>query len=350
MSTYYVTLDQAMADYPTPAMALNTDSRAAYEAWAEKAREKLKSLLGFHRMHPCAPEAQLLETTPCEGYTKQKWIVQTEPGIWAPLYLLIPEGLKPGEKRPLVMCPHGHSGTKDATSGTRAYPEVSESIDVHRYDYGRQACLRGAIALCPDSRGHGERRERDRWGDDGETRLSCSCVWLNHMAVPVGRCVTGMWAWDLMRLLDWALGFDFVDSGRVASIGLSGGGMANLYFTALDRRVRYAVISGYFYGFRESLLEMHNCACNYVPELWNYFDVGEIGGLIAPRPLVIETGDEDSLNGKSNLKNVIPYVNQIRQVYALYGKEDDLYHDIFHGPHRFNGEESMVRLSKYMGL
>ena len=108
------------------------------------------------------------------------------------------------------------------------------------------------------------------------------------------------------------------------------------------------MISGYFYGFKEALLELHNCSCNYVPHLWEYFDIGEIGSLIAPRPLVIETGDEDPLNGRSGLNNVIPYVDQVRKVFALYGREDDIYHDIFHGPHRWNGKASMERLEKYM--
>ena len=345
---YYTSLEREMALYPKPSLPADTESRQAFEAWAGKARPKLMDLLGMDRMRPCSPNAQRLEICPLDGYRREKWIVQTEPDIWAPLYLLIPDGMAPGEKRPVVLCPHGHSGSKDATSGTVSFPEMAENIQKHNYDYGRQAVRRGFVAVCPDARGHGERRERDLWGDRPEQRLGCSCAWLNHMANPVGRCVAGMWAWDLMRVLDWALTLDFVDEKRVASIGLSGGGLQTLYFSALDQRIGYTAISGYFYGFRESLLEMHNCSCNYVPRLWEYFDVGELGCLIAPRPLVIETGDEDPLNGKSGLDNVYPYVEQVRRAFALYGREDDFCHDVFHGPHRWNGVASMERLSRYM--
>jgi hypothetical protein len=61
--------------------------------------------------------------------------------------------------------------------------------------------------------------------------------------------------------------------------------------TALYYRIKAAVISGYFYGYKQSLLEMpDNCSCNYVPHLWEKVDMGDMGALIAPRTLLIETG------------------------------------------------------------
>lgn len=348
MTQYYNTLNQELAAYPKPSLPVQTESLERYEVWARKARAKLWELLGLDRMRPCAPDAQKLEEKQLDGYRREKWIVQTEPGIYVSLYLLIPDGLKPRERRPVVMCPHGHTGAKDSTSGTVSIPEMEDNISIHRYDYGRKAAQMGFVAVCMDARGHGERREPDQWGESAQKRLHGSCAWLNHMAIPLGRCVAGMWTWDLMRLADWLLTLDYVCGNHLATMGLSGGGLQSLYFSALDERVCYTVISGYFYGFKEALLELHNCSCNYVPHLWEYFDIGEIGSLIAPRPLVIETGDEDPLNGRSGLNNVIPYVDQVRKVFALYGREDDIYHDIFHGPHRWNGKASMERLEKYM--
>ena len=53
--------------------------------------------------------------------------------------------------------------------------------------------------------------------------------------------------------------------------------------TALDDRVKCAVVSGYFYGYKQSLLEQHqNCSCNYVPRLYEHVDMGDVGALIAP--------------------------------------------------------------------
>ncbi len=343
---FYTELDNALATYPKPSMPVQTNSIDDYEAWACKARKKLSELLGIDRMIPCDPEPQLLSSEDLEDHRREKWLIQTEPGIYMTFYLLIPNDMKPEEKRAAVICPHGHSANKDATAGNACFPEMAETISSHNYDYGRQAVRRGFIAACPDARGFGERREKHIQNDDN--RLKSSCHWLNHMANPIGRCVAGMWAWDLMRLADWLTALPFVDKNRLGCTGLSGGGLQTLYFSALDERVKYAAISGYFYGFKESLLELHMCACNYVPHLWEYFDVGEIGALIAPRPLTIETGTIDPLNGKSGLQNVVPYVDALRKIYRLYGRDDDIFHDIFEGPHLWHGVASMERLEKYL--
>ena len=348
LTRYYVTLEQELANYPMPGFPVQLESREAYEAWEKIARGRLRELLGFDKMRPGAAEATLISVTPMDDYRREKWVIQTEPGIYMPFYLLIPGGMKPGEKRAAVLCPHGHAGSKDAPAGNAYFPEMARQIQESNYAYGEATVKMGFIAVCPDARGFGERREPDVQGDRPEQRLGCSCAWLNHMANPLGRCVAGMWAWDLMRLLDWILTHEDVDAEHIASIGLSGGALQTIYFSALDDRVCYTVLSGYFYGFKEALLELHNCACNYIPHLWEHFDIGELGALIAPRPLVIETGTQDPLNGKSGLQNVIPYVEQVRKVFALYNREADFFHDIFEGAHRWHGVESMNRLKQYM--
>lgn len=132
------------------------------------------------------------------------------------------------------------------------------------------------------------------------------------MAISLGQTVMGMWLWDLMRLADYALTCDCV-SGHISCVGFSGGGM-------------------------QSLLINYNCHCNYVPNLWKTADIGDIGALICPRPVLIETGNRDSLNGKDGLHNVLPQVETVRRAMALFGCEDRLYHDIFEGEHRWHGK------------
>ena len=110
--------------------------------------------------------------------------------------------------------------------------------------------------------------------------------------------VAGMNTWDLMRLIDYLEERGEWNTEHLAAWAFPGGGLQTLYLAALDERVRYAVISGYLYGFKDSLLELNgNCSCNYVPGLWNALDMGDIASLIAPRPLVIQSGRADHLNG-----------------------------------------------------
>jgi len=85
-----------------------------------------------------------------------------------------------------------------------------------------------------------------------------------------------------------------------------------------------------------------------IPHLWEYFDMGDIGALIAPRPLIIETGNQDRLNGAGGVDNVLPQVKTTRRAYELYGASDRLVHDIFVGPHCWNGKKALPFMKKML--
>jgi hypothetical protein len=174
---------------------------------------------------------------------------------------------------------------------------------------------------------------------------------INQMAYPLGRTVTGMWAWDILRLVDYAQARKDVDPDRIGCAGLSGGGLQTLWATALDEdnRIKAAVNSGYFYGYKESLLEGYsNCSCNFVPHLYEYVDMGDIACLIAPRPLLIETGDQDPLNGKSGMKNVESQMRIARQAYKTLGAPKNLQQDIFSAGHRWNGVVAVPWMKEHL--
>jgi len=328
-------------------LPLKTSGLSEYEQWKKELRDKITRLFGFSVLQSAPLNPQTLESIQMDGYTRVKMTIDTEPDITMPFYVLIPNGLKNGEKRPAVLAPHGHASFgKEAVAGNAVSPEHENNIKYYNYTYGVAAVKEGFITFCPDARGFGERREK-YWQEDGHI-LSSSCSYLNSMAMGIGTNVAGMWTWDLMRLIDYAQSRDDIMGDRIGCIGLSGGGLQTLWLSVLDERVKCAVVSGYFYGFNESLQDMMNCACNYVPHLWEYCDIGEAGALIAPRPLLIETGTLDGLNGASNLDNVTPYVNQVRSAYALLGKPENIYHDIFEGEHKWHGVHAIPWIVKHL--
>lgn len=200
----------------------------------------------------------------------------------------------------------------------------------------------------PDARAFGERRESTKQTDEEEDFLTSTCTQLNHMAICLNRSVTGMWVWDMMRLIDYIETREDCDNHRIGCVGLSGGGLQSLWLAAMDDRIRCAIVSGYFYGYKEALLKLPNCACNYVPGLWKAVDMGDIGALIAPRPLLIESGDEDPLNGESGLANVYSQLDITRSAYELLGTPKHLIHSIGHGVHRWYGEKAAWFMETYL--
>ena len=164
--------------------------------------------------------------------------------------------------------------------------------------------------------------------------------------------VAGMCAWDLMRLIDYAEERGQWRTDNLGCLGFSGGGMQTLWLAALDDRVKMAVISGYMYGYKDALLKLNgNCSCNYVPGLWKYYDCGDIGSLIAPRPLLIQSCAEDHLNGERGIANADEQVEIIRQAYRLFGAENKLIHQHCPGGHRFHKEgikENLERMEEML--
>ena len=314
-----------------------------WSAWRLEFTAALKLLCGYDTMVPADPVPRLTGTREFPDHTRERVEIRTEPGITMPFFVLIPKNMQP--PFPAVIALPGHrSGGKLAVAGCREIPEIEETIAVHNYDYGLQLVREGNIVFCPDPRGHGERQEPGE-----ESRLSASCSRINHMALPLGQTLLGMQVWDVHRLIDYIQTRKECRSGSIACVGFSGGGLQCLWAAALDERISAAVISGYMYGSRDSLLDLsNNCSCNYIPRLWGYADMGDIAALIAPRPLCIESGTDDPLNGHRGLANVYPQTAVISRAYSLLNKGENFRHAVFSGGHRWHGEESIPWLKSVL--
>ncbi len=349
---YYTSLEKLSRRFreTNRSCSFQAQSQDEFKQWKEKTRAKLKELTGIDRIERCPLEPQLLEEEKLEGepFSRLRCLIQTEEGVWMPFYLLKPDSGK--ERRPVMICPHGHSaGGKLATGGRTDIPEVKKISAEQHYEYAFEFARRGFLVFCPDARGFGERRERVRQGDAPEQFMDCSCKELNQMAIPLGLTVTGMWVWDLMRLLDYIETRDDCDATRVGVAGLSGGGQQSLWLAALDDRIGAAAVSGYFYGYHDALLVLNdNCSCNYVPHLWETVDMGDIGALIAPRPFLVETGDQDPLNGERGAVNAVEQMETVRRAYRIFEKEELCRHDICSGKHRWYGVNAYDFLSEQL--
>ena len=325
-------------------LAFSAESPDQWRAWRQRTVRKLKNLIGYGTMVKTDPEPDITEQIDLGDLIRQRLEIRTEPGIVLTAYVLIPKEAEP--PFPVVIAPHGHSsGGKLAVVGCRDSAALAETIDKHNYDYGVQFAREGFITFCPDARGFGERQEQAAKGD----LLASSCQWITNMAFPLGQTVTGMWAWDIHRLIDYVKTRKDCMSNVIGCAGLSGGGLQTLWASALDTRIRCAVISGYLYGHKESLLDMHtNCSCNYVPHLYEYVDMGDIAALISPRPLLVETGTKDDLNGPSGLANVNSQMDIIGRAYSLLNAGQMVHHDVFEGEHKWHGVEAIPWMKRHL--
>ena len=340
---YFTTKDYLAKLYSEKSrkFGLKAENALEYDLWKSELRIKLIELLGMNSMISCDLSPKIVESRKFSEYRRDKVIIQTEPGVWMPLYILIPNGIKPSEKRPCVIAPHGHGGGgKYSIAGRTDIPGIEESIKKYNYDYGLKFVMQGYVVFCSDARGSGERREAMHQGTEIQDLLSTSCNNINNAAISIGQTLAGMMTWDLMKLIDYIETLSYCDSSKIACAGFSGGGLQALWLSALEDRITCCVISGYFYGFENSLLNTHLCGCNFVPRLWEFIELGDLGALIAPRPLLIESGTKDSLNGEGGILGVIKQVEITRKAYILHNSENKIYHHTFEGTHMWNAEKT----------
>jgi len=329
-------------DKVTRQNGLKATSLEEYEVWKDKTRKHLWEMLGLDKMEKGTSAPQILFEDEYEGCFRQKILIETLPEVFMPLYILTPKNVT--DKTKVFITPSGHLGGGVASIiGDRSNPLVDAKIDNFNYDYGLQLAKRGCIVVAPETIGFGERRELANQKE--EDILSCSCYHISHMATPLGMTLAGIQTFDLICLVDYLVSREDIDISNLTCLGFSGGGMQTLWLSAFDERIKNAVISGYMYGYKDALLERNgNCNCNYIPNLWENYDMGDIGALIAPRRLFVQTGDKDHLNGKGGVENVKTQIEIIKKAYALYGAVDMVDHDVFEGPHRWYSD----KIDKYI--
>lgn len=335
---YYTTEDylEKLYDRNARTMAAPLEDLQIFGLWQSKARAKLSLLLHQERFLNCPLSPELIEEVSMEGYSRKKIIIQTEPEVWMPFFLLCPDEKRYGSKHPAVLFLPGHGPGKMVIVQTDDYAETRNYLD-ETGRRGKSAALRlveqGYLVLVPDTRGAGERREKSAQGSSPEQFAKNCHSELNKIAICLGYSVTGMNVWDFRRALDY-LELLPEYNGTLFCGGHSGGGHLAILLSAVDERVQAVFTSGYFYGFKDAFLHLpNNCSCNYVPDLWRYFDVADIGCMIAPRPFFIESGDQDELNGCSGLDNVYPQVRITEEAYKLYHCNERLTHSVYHGNH-----------------
>lgn len=306
---------------------------AEFYSWQKKARHTLSSLLGLELLELCtASPAVTSVRTREDGILEENILIHVEKDVLMPVTILIPKDAS--RETRVFITPPGHlGGGKASLIGDRSNSEVARMIDFYNYDYALRLARDGYVAVAFDPRGFGERREKSEQGDDNI--LSSSCFGIAHMAESLGFTLMGLLVWDIMRLVDYIEARN--EWGCISMLGFSGGGMQTLYTAALDERVSLAFISGYFYGFKDSFIRLNrNCSCNFVPGLFLHFDVQDIAAMIAPRSIVIQSGEEDHLAGERGMDNVREPYAELEKLYSMLGYSNRICLDIVPGGHHFD--------------
>jgi len=279
---------------------------------------------------PVPLELETLDSTPCDGYRRDTVVFDTEETMSVPAYLLVPDDRSVAG--PAVLAIHGHGPGKAEACGL-------ERTGTPNADYAHQLAQRGYVVLAPDLRCFGERLD---WNPPDHYACDTNLV---H-AVMAGLNPLAQNLWDMARALDVLEAHPLVDPARLGVVGLSYGGTMTLFLAAWDRRVAAAVVSGYFSSWAEShKMPWNMCGSQVMPGMLGRIEHVDLGALVAPRPLLVETGVEDDL---FPAPVATKGVERLLAVYGALGAPERLVHDVFAGGHEWHGVEAYPFLERWL--
>lgn len=312
------------------------EQSASGHHWRERkgnVRGKLIAALGHWPIESISLNPVLLERTEREDCFVERVAFATTEHLRLPAYVLIPKQLQ--DKAPAVVAWHGHGYGSREVVGLQPDGTLEEGEPgIHKH-FAVELVRRGLIVIAPEMIGFGDRRlAADRVKDP---RKASSCFALSSRLLLIGHTLAGLRVFEAMRVLDYLMGREEVDSERIGCMGFSGGGLIAALSAALDDRIKAVVLSAFTSTFRGSLLAMNHCIDNYLPSIMEHADLPELIGLISPRPLFVESGLEDTLFPRASVQDALTWLEQIYQQEEACGR---LEADLFPGKHEVSGRKS----------
>jgi cephalosporin-C deacetylase-like acetyl esterase len=263
-------------------------------------RARLRTLLALPEIIPAPISATRKSSASFDGFGVERWLIETESGIYIPSVLLRAAG---DGRHPAVIWIGEHG---------------KRSIITARWPRIRSLLENGIDVLIPDLRGTGESA-----ADSDSTFLGIDAE-LTGFSHQVSHPLIGLRVFDALGCAAWLRGRDDVDGERVGMIGdsLSGfnpplaqprlitdpglepiqqaqslGPTVAMLALTLDTKLSCGALRGGIASYSQICPQMYflHPWSTFVPGILKSFDIADCYGACAPRPLFI-AGSVDALN------------------------------------------------------
>lgn len=262
-----------------------------------------------------------------ENMFEYRFTFQSEEGYYSLCHFCVPKGRE--TPAPVVVCLQGHSLGMHVSFNRTHFPGEEVGSSEVRGDFALQAVKNGYCALAVEQRNFGQR---------GGTPQGPDCYKSSMAALLIGRTTIAERAWDVMRALDVVFKyFPQADRENIAIMGNSGGGTASFYTACLDDRIRLAMPSCSLCTYDASIAAIRHCSCNHIPRIREFFNMGDLAGLIAPRKLLIVAGNEDDIFPIEGVKETY---ERAKQLFEAAGVPENCKLVIGQGGHQFYPKEA----------
>jgi hypothetical protein len=277
---------------------------------------------------PLNPRTRLHHETP--KYKAYEIVLDVYEDVFAYGILCVPNDLKPGEKRPVVVCQHGLEG--------RPTDVVNPKVKTPYYNsFGTQLADQGFIVFAPQNPYIFKNEFRQTVRKANPLQLSLySFIVRQHQ-----------------RILEWLGTLPYVDATRIAYYGLSYGGKVAMRIPSILEGYCLSICSG---DFNEWIWKNINLEWvgsymfsgeyeMYEFDLGNTFNYAEMAALIAPRPFMVERGHNDGVG----LDEYVAFeYAKVRRLYAKLGIPERTEIEFFTGGHECRVVGTLAFLRKHL--
>jgi cephalosporin-C deacetylase-like acetyl esterase len=272
-----------------------------WEKQRPKLRRQLLDMLGLDPLPKRTPlKAQITGRLERDAYHIEKIVFQSLPGLYVTGNFYVPKGAKTALPTILYLC--GHSphplGAKfqyqDRAIWFASHGFPCLVLDTH--EFGELAGI------------HHGTHDLNMWH------------WLS-----LGYTPAGVEVWNAIRALDYLEKRPEVDAKRIGLTGISGGGAMTWYTAAVDERIVAAapVCSTFTWGSQaEHWVARGQCDCIYYHNSYRW-DFPIVAALIAPRPLLILSGQKDTIFPPDGYHEVFERGRRVYDLYASSGAKSD---------------------------
>ena len=276
------------------------------------------------------PNPRSRKVSETDKITCYEVVLDVHPHVFAYGILVVPKGIQPGEKRPVVVCQHGLEG--------RPRDVADPKIDSPYYHaFACRLAERGFITFAPQNCYIGENRFRQVLRKAQPLKLT-------------------LWSFIMRQhevILDWLAAQSFVDPTRMAFYGLSYGGKTAMRIPTLLDKYCLSICSA---DYNEWIWKNVSARSSYCYLYWgeydmvefnlgNTFNYAELSWLMIPRPFMVERGHDD---GVAPDEWVAYEYAKTRRQYVKLGLGDKTEIEFFDGPHSINGKGTFDFLHKHL--
>ncbi|MES2222712.1 MAG: alpha/beta hydrolase family protein [Acidobacteriota bacterium] len=278
--TVYSLIAQKQAKLPPARRAPKTSVER--EKYQNEIGEEIRKHLHYQKSEQPL-EVRHIVTTPREGYRIDKIQFLSEPGIYIPAWIYVPDDKPRVLPTILYVSDQGIEPDGMEFEGEEGSGLTHSVLDT--------LAREGNLVVAVEVRGIGATRPTHPASDscsefgqlfDLETGMA-------YMAWFIDQSLLGMRVQDVVRSVDYVMGRPGADAKNMHVIGKGMGGLWCLYAAALDPRIRSLISVQSLLSYRSlTLVDRYKYGADvFVPDVLLHFDIPQVATAIAGRPLTL---------------------------------------------------------------